>query len=205
LYKSIVVSRQMGSGGTYVGYMAAKELGLQYLDREILHEASLRLGMDSGSLAHHEERSSGVFENIIKMFSFGTPEVTYTPPVTRPVYDRDLFLLESKIMNSTIDRYGAVIVGRGAFFALKDRPEVLRVFIHAPLDFRVKRIMKAKKMTDYEEAKALVLESDRNRVKFVREVIGVHWRDARNFHLCIDSGAIDFQSVLDIVLKYFKK
>ena len=195
----------MGSGGTYIGYMAAKELGFKYLDREILHEASVQLGVDSGLLAHQEEKSSGILENVMKMFSFGTPEATYTPPVMRPVYDQDLFTLECQIMNRTVDQYNAVIVGRGGFYGLKDRPEVLRVLIHAPLEFRIKRVMEARKITDYEEVKAMVVESDRSRAKFVKDIIGVHWMDANHFHLCIDSSSTDFRSILEIIRKFFEK
>jgi hypothetical protein len=90
-YKSITISRQMGSGGSYIGYIAAKELGFMYLDREILHEASIHLGVDSGLLEHQEERSSGIHENIIRMFLFGTLEAAYVPSMKRSVYDKDLF------------------------------------------------------------------------------------------------------------------
>lgn len=203
-YKSIAISRQMGSGGSYISYLAAKELGFKYLDREILHEASIHLGVDSGMLEHQEERSSGILENIISMFSFGTPEA-YVPPVKRSIYDKDLFQLECKIMNRIADRYNAVIVGRGGFYALKDRPEVIRVFIHAPLEFRIKRVMEVRNIADYGEIRSMVVESDRRRAKFVKDIIGVNWTDSKNFHFCIDSSAVDFRSVLEIIMKFFKK
>ena len=145
----------MESGGFYIGYLAAKELGFKYLDREILYEASTYLGMDSGLLEHQEERSLGILENIIRMFSFGTLETAYVPPTKRPIYDKDLFQLECKIMNRMIDQYSAVIVGRGGFYALKDRPEVIRVFLHAPLEFRIKRVMEVRKIADYGEIRSM--------------------------------------------------
>jgi cytidylate kinase len=204
-YKAITISRQMGSGGTYIGYTIAKELGLKYLDREILQEASNRLGVDSSLLAHQEERSSGILENIMKMFVFGVPEAAYAPPAMRPVYDKDLFELECEIMNRTVDRYRAVIVGRGGFHGLKDRPDVLRVLIHAPLEFRIKRVMETRKNADYGDIRSLVVESDSRREKFVKDIIGVNWMDSKNFHLCIDSSAADFRSILEIIMKIFEK
>ena len=204
-YKSITISRQMGSGGFYIGYLAAKELGFKYLDREILYEASTYLGMDSGLLEHQEEKSSGMLENIIRMFSSGTPEAAYAPPVKRTIYDKDLFQLECKIMNRIVDQNSAVIVGRGGFYALKNRPEVIHVFIHAPLEFRIKRVMEVRKIADYGKIRSMVIESDHRRAKFVKDIIGVDWTDSKNFHLCIDSSAVDFRSVLEIIMKFFKK
>jgi cytidylate kinase len=202
-YASIAISRQMGSGGSYIGYLAAKELGFKYLDREILHEASTYFGVDSRILKHQEEKSSGILENILTMFSFGTPEA-YVPPTTRPVYDKDLFKLESKIMNRMVEQYNSVIVGRGGFYALKDRPEVIRVFIHAPLEFRIKRVMEARKIVDYGEVRSIVVESDRSRSKFVKDIIGINWMESKNFHLCIDSSSVDFRLVFEIIRKFLK-
>jgi cytidylate kinase len=203
-YKSITISRLMGSGGSYIGYLAAKELGFKYLDREILYEASTYLGMDSGALEQQEGKSSGIIKNIIRMFSFGTPEA-YVPPVRTSVYDKDLFQLECKIMNRIADQYSAVIVGRGGFYALKDRPEVIHVFIHAPLEFRIKRVMEARKIADYGKIRSMVVESDLSKAKFIKDIIGVNWTDSNNFHLCIDSSAVDFHSVLEIIMKFLKK
>jgi cytidylate kinase len=193
----------MGSGGSYIGYLAAKELGFKYMDREILYEASTYLGMDSELLEQQEGKSSGIIENIIKMFSFGTPE-SYAPPVRTSIYDKDLFQLECKIMNKIVDQYSAVIVGRGGFYALKDRPEAIHVFLHAPLEFRIKRVMEVRKIEDYGKIRSMVVESDRSRAKFTKDIIGVNWVDSNNFHLCIDSGAVDFHSVLEIIMKFLK-
>lgn len=202
-YKSIVISREMGSGGSFLGYYAAKELGFKFLDREILYKTSSRFGVAPAILQHHEEKSSGILERIIRNFSFGAPESAYIPPIKQAIYDKDLFLLESKVMNSIIDQFNAVIVGRGGFYALRNRHEVLRIFVHAPLEFRIKRVMEVRKTADYKEIKSLILESDRSRAKFVKDILGVNWTDSKNFHLCIDSSVVDFHTILEIVKKFF--
>ncbi len=202
-FRSIVISRLMGSGGSYIGYLAARELGFRYLDRQILREASDRLGVDTALIEHAEERSAGIIESLLRSFSSGAPESAFIPPMGRAVYERDLFQLESRIMNRVVDEVGAVIVGRGAFYALKDRPDVFRVFIHAPLEFRIRRVMEVRKNAEYETVKSQVIESDRRRTKFVKDIIGVNWMDARNFHLCVDSSAVDFRSILGMIKNFF--
>ena len=109
----------------------------------------------------YEERSSSLVERLVNVLSLGTPEHPYLPPSERPVYDRDLFVLESRIIKSIVDDHDAVIIGRGASYVLRDRPEAVHVFIHAPIAFRAERLMKAKKIKSLAEARAAVEESDR--------------------------------------------
>jgi cytidylate kinase len=189
---AIAISRQMGSGGTYIGYLAARRLGFQYVDREVLREAARQLEIDVGVLESLDQRASGLVENLIRAFAFGAPESPGTP-VRKPIYEKDLFAVECRIMNEIAERYDAVIVGRAGFYALRDRPRVIRVFVHAPLEFRVRRIMKVHGLTD-REARTLVEETDRRRAKFIKEMTGTDWYDARNYHLSIDAGVIDFDT-----------
>ncbi len=198
---AITISKQMGSGGSYVGYLAAKELGFKYIDREILREAAARLGTDTKALEAHDERSCSLFDNLVMAFSFGTPEAAYVHPLSRPVYDKDLFALEARIMNEIVDRRNAIIAGRAGFHVLKDRPGVVRVFVHAPLEFRVERVMRVRHAKEIGEIRAEVEEADRRRSKFVRDMAGVDWNDARNYHLCIDSSAVGFPAAAEMLIK----
>lgn len=200
----ITISRQMGSGGSYTGYLLARELGFTYVDREILRLAAKHMGTDEKWLGRYDERSSGIIANILRGFSFGTPEAALVPPLQMPVYDRDLFVLECRIMNDIADRYSAVIVGRGGFHALRDRPLVVRVFIHAPLEFRVKRLMKVQDISSFDEAKSMVEESDRKRARFIKDMVGVDWTDAKNYHLCIDMSAFGFSESVEMIVRLVK-
>jgi CMP/dCMP kinase len=197
----ITLSRQMGSGGTYIGYLLAKELGFKYADREILRQAAQYLKTDEGQLAGFEGRSSGLLMNILRGFAFGTPETTCTYPLSRPVYDRELFTLECKIMNDMADLHNVVIIGRGGFHTLGDRPGVTSVFIHAPLDFRIKRLMKVQNITNIRQARSDIEESDQSRAKFMRDMLGVSWTDSLNYHISIDSSRVSFKASVEMIMK----
>jgi len=194
----------MGSGGTYIGYLAAKELGFRYLDREILMQAARQLEVEPEMLEKYDGKSASMLEKIINPFCFGTPEIIGAPIIKKPVYDKDLFAMESKIIKQIADQCSAVIVGRGGFYILKDRPDTIHVFIHAPLDYRVARIMKAQKI-DKQKAKTVIQESDRQRVKFIREMEGIEWTDARNFHLSLDSSMVGLPATVEIITSLVKK
>ncbi len=199
LHQAITISKQMGSGGTYIGYLAARTLGFRHVDREILRKASRCLGVACETLEPLEERSTGLVEKIMKAFCIGAPEAAYMPPATPPLYDRELFALESRIMNQIADSCDAVIVGRGGFHALKNRPGVLHVFIHAPLDFRVRRLMSVQKDADYERVKSVIVDSDRKRGKFMKDIVGMEWTDATHYHLCIDASTLPFSAAVEMI------
>jgi cytidylate kinase len=202
---AITVSRQMGSEGTDIGYEVAKALNFSYVDREILRRAASVLNSDEASLEEYEEKSCGFMENLLRTFAFGTPETAAYMPKERPVYDRDLFALESKIINEIVDKHNAVIMGRGGFHLLKGRPKTIHLFIHAPRDYRMERVMKADSTTlDLREAQARIDESDRRRAKFIRDMVGTEWTDARNYHLCIDSSIVSLSESVQIVIAFAK-
>jgi len=142
----ITISRQMGSGGDYIGYEVAKSLGFSYVNREVLYRAAEVLKKDVGSLEQYEERSSGFIRNLLRTFAFGAPEAPYVPPITRPVYDRELFIIESQIMREMAEKRDTVFIGRAGFYVFKDWPQALHLIIHAPYDYRVARVMKTQKM-----------------------------------------------------------
>ncbi len=198
-YNIITVSRQMGSGGTYIAYLAAKELGFKYLDREILRQAANKLGIEPGMLEQYDGRSASLMENIVQSFCFGTPEMSFPPPLGKPVYNKDLFALESKIIKEIAEKSTAVIVGRGGFHILKDRLNTIHIFIHAPLDYRIERIIKEQKIADKRKAQKMVEESDHERTKFIRDMVSTDWCDARNYHLCIDSSVVGFPACVKMI------
>ena len=201
-HTAIAISRQMGSGGTYVGYLLAQELGYKYVDREILRQAAEHLGKEESWLENCEGRSSGIVANILKAFSFGSPETSFIPPFETPIYDRDLFDLECRIINDIAGRFNAVILGRGGFHALKSHPRLIRVFIHAPIEFRIQRLMKAQQITQNRKAHSILEDSDKSRARFIRDMTGVDWTDAKNYHLCIDTSFVNFSSSVEIIRKF---
>lgn len=197
-HMSITVSRQMGSGGSYIGYLLAKELKFEYMDREILRRAAKHIDADLSCLEKADQKSSDVLWEILHSFTFGTPESAGMHPLEHPVYNKDLFHIETRIMHAIVDCTNAVIVSHGGFHALKDRPNVLHVFIHAPLPFRIERIMKMHNLSE-RKARAEIAANDRQREKFIREMTGVAWRDARNFHLCIDASVAAFPTIVAMI------
>lgn len=200
----VTISRQIASGGAYIGHLLARKLGYKYVEREVLHTAARELGVDISELSTVDERRTGFIESLMKSFVFGTPEAAYVPPSRRPVYDQELFETESKIIAAIAEKYNAVIVGRGGYFILRGRPNVVNVFIHAPRDFRVKRLRKFHEISA-EQAREEIEESDRRRETFLKTMTGTDRYDARNYHLCIDVASAGFEAAERMIIELVDK
>jgi cytidylate kinase len=198
---TITVSRQMGSSGTDIGRRVARELRFSYVDREILQKAAAFLKQDESQVEAFEETSSTFIEKIMRIFSMGSPE-TFSVPKEPPIYDTNLFGTESRIIRDLADRDNTVIMGRGGFSVLKERPRTLHVLVHAPLSYRVEQVMKVEGISDRKAALAKVEESDRRRGKFIKDMVGVEWTDARNYSLCIDSSAVAEDEAVFTVVRF---
>jgi len=194
----------MASGGAYIGHLLARKLGYRYVEREVLHTAAKELGVDIADISKLEEHHDNFVENLMKSFVFGTPEASYVPPSRRPVYDQDLFETESKIIRTIADRFDAVIVGRAGYFILRGRPNVVNLFIHAPMDFRIKRLQKFHDVST-EQAREEIANSDHQREKFLKTMTGTDRYDARNYHLCIDASAASFETAQQIIMELVEK
>ena len=192
----------MTSGGSYIAHSVARKLGFKYVDREILHKAAEFFKTDTQTLSDREGRMSGVWESLLGIFRYGTPETAYVPPSGPPVYDKDLFETEARIIREIARSGNVVIMGRAGSSILRGRPGLVNVFIHAPLDFRVKRMMAFRHNSDEREARTILKESDRNREEFLRAMAGIDWTDARNYHLCLNTGIISFSDAEEMIIRF---
>jgi cytidylate kinase len=201
----VTISRQMGSGGSYVGKMVADRLGIRYIDREILRRLSAYLREDEKILAEREERICGFWERILHGFSYGVPEMGYVPPPLRIIPDEDFFAAEAKIIKELAENGSAVIVGRAGFHILKGKPNLIKVLLHAPREFRMERVMKIYGIAEYSSADELVFESDRQRSRFVKTFTDHDWMDASCYHLCIDTEAVGFPRTVEMIVSLAEK
>ena len=168
----LTISRQLGSGGAFIGRAVAARLGMQYLDREILERAARESGADEREIESGEERTAGPWQALLRSFTFGPPEAPAVAPVLPTAYAEDVFRLESTIIRDLAERSDAVIVGRAGFHILAAHPGRVAVLVHADRNWRVRRVRETYPAADPGKVEALIDESDRRRAHFVRAVTG---------------------------------
>lgn len=200
----ITLSRQLASGGAYIGHLIARKLGYKYVEREVLYMAARELGVDIKDIASQDEKKSGFLENLMKSFFFGSPEGAYVPPSWKPVNDEDLFEAECRILRQIAERYNSVIVGHAGFNVLRGQPNVFNVFIYAPREFRIARLRKFHSLSP-EQALAEITESDHRKEEYLRTRTGREWHDARNYHLCLDASSTGFEAAADMIIGIVKR
>lgn len=198
----IVIGRQCGSGGRELGKALAARLGVPYYDRRLLTDASKELGMRTDLLERNDERRpSGLLSWLSS--SCGAPEAAYSGPTFSA---RDLQILQGKVLRGLLERGACVIVGRGADYIGRDLPNILSVFLHAPMDRRVENMRKgeAAGMSDAEIVE-LINRTDRRRGDYYNDFTGRRWGAADNYHLCIDSSLTDKEAIVDMIVTLLQR
>ena len=195
----ITITRELGSGGACIALQAARRLGCAYIDHQILHEAAKELGCHEAELENRDERLQSFWDKLIAVFALGAPEGVYIPP-PRWISDERLIETEKRLLHELAAKGPSVIVGRGAFYLLRGQARLFNVFIHAPLSFRIRRVMQKYDLKEEKEAAEMIDRSDQERSRYIRFCTGLDRLDARNYHLAIDAGAIDFASASELIV-----
>jgi len=197
-YLLIAIGRTMGAGGSFVGRRLATRLGCRYLDRELLLEAAGRLHQDPEALEDFDERHLSFWERTRMAYAFTAGESPYTPPPVM-VDDMEVFDTQKAILREAAEKGPAVVVGRAGFAVWRSEPGLLSVYLHAPLEVRAKRIQKIYKLGSLDEAREMVVQSDRQRERFIKAASGLDWRDPENYHLCVDTARLGTAEAIELI------
>lgn len=202
---TVTLGRQLGCGGSYLGQCVADALQIRCLDREIVSKAAEQLQVDEADLTHREERGVSFWERMLRGVTTGPTEAAYQSPVTLSVTDRDLLAAETTIMKQIAAEEDVVIVGRLAAFVLPPHPGTVKIFLHAPEQFRVARLMANAAAATEAEAKTLIARSDETRRQYIRQMIGKEEYDARAYHLSLDTSVLPLSETAELIMDFVRK
>ena len=197
----ITIARQYGSGGKTIGQMLANDLGIPFYSREIL-----RLASDDSGI--REELFNQADEKLRSNPLFGASKKVYTGGLISPESDdfvssENLFNYQAKVIKELAEKGSCVIVGRCADFVLKDRADVVSVFVHAPADYCMERAMERNDMSRKEMEK-FIAKTDKYRGDFYHYYTGNVWNDARNYDLCLNSSKLGFEKCVEEIQAYIQ-
>lgn len=196
------IARQYGSGGKTVGKMLAEELGIPFYSEEILQMASDDSGIriELFNQADEKLRNNPLFSSQTRIYNGGL----ITPDKGDFVSADNLFNYQAKIIKELAEKDSCVIVGRCADYVLKDRKDVMSVYVHAPMDYCIARGMERNSM-DEAEMEKFIIKTDKYRGNFYHYYTGRSWYDARNYDLCLDSSKLGFAKCVEAIKAYAKE
>lgn len=166
----ITIAREHGSSGKQIGKLVAQELGIPFYYKEMIALAAHESGLDREFLSDIHKNAPDILRNLY---------------LSSHVVQRAVAAQEQSI-RKIADNGSCVIVGRAADHVLKDYGNVVRVFVHAPKEYRIGRVMEVYGDT-LKEAKRNIHRSDKARASYYKHISGNRWGDARNYELTVDS------------------
>lgn len=179
----VTISRQLGSGGAYVGRQLATSLGIAYADRDILEKAAEALRVQARDVEARDEVLPSMIDSIVEAFTFSGVETSYVPQLDLPTHD-ELRQAETRVIREIAARKSAVIVGRAGFYVLNQHVRHFSVFLHASLEFRVRRVQELFEINRDRALKAID-ENDHARGRYLQDITGRNWTDSTQYDLSI--------------------
>ncbi|SDA27382.1 Cytidylate kinase [Ruminococcus sp. YE71] len=193
----ITIARGMGSGGRTIGRMLSEQLGMKYYDKDLIKLASEDSGINEAFFGRVDEKLKTSFIKRGGVYKGGVID----PSSKEFTSDKNLFNFQAKIIKELADKEPAVIVGRCADFILRDRDDVIRLFIHCDEDTAVKNVIDAYGVEE-KEAHRIVEHTDKDRSEYYKHYTGRSWTDARNYNICLDTSRLDYDTCVEIIKGY---
>lgn len=183
-YHIITIEREYASGGSQVGKLTGEALGIPVYGREILEMAAREGGTTPEYIEHLEETdTNSLLYSLVAMAKTAggqLPQISQTD---------QLNLLEGQIIQKLAQQGPCVIVGRCAGWVLRERQDVLSVFIHANRQERLRRTVEEYHIPE-EQAAAVLHRFDHRRSNFYHANTGLNWREREGYHMVLDSGLL---------------
>jgi hypothetical protein len=201
-YFAIAITRTCGSGGgSYIGKKLAAEFGIDVYDRKLLRLASEDSGINETLFAEADE-------NTKKTLLYGVSRRIYNgcpiPPESGDfISDQNLFNYQAKVLRELLDRESYVCIGRAADFVLRDKKNVLSVYLDAPYEFRVAREMD-RQGVGRAAAESYIKRLDKYRNSYYVYHTGRPWKRPENFDLCIDTSRLGLDNCVALIEDYVR-
>jgi cytidylate kinase len=200
MIKIITVEREYGSGGGEIAQSLATQLGWKLWDQLLTEEIARLANCPKAVVEVREERTDPLYYRLFKSFLRGSYEGSLNAHKLNVVDSETILKITERVVQHAAKTGNSVIVGRGSQHFLRSRPDTLRVFLYAPREDKVRRLLARGKSE--KEAQQLVDTVDRERVDFIRKYFGVEWPDHPIYHAMINTTLGDHavvRTILDVM------
>lgn len=189
----ITIAREYGSGGRYVGKILADKLGIKLYDKDLIKIVSNNSGLSGEYI---EENEQNIQSKLLSSFNS-----QYYNNLSN---DDNLFIAESKAINEAADKGACIIIGRCSNYILRDRKNVINVFLYNNDENKIKR---AVKYYGLDENKALneINKINKAREKHYNYYTQNNWRDFKNYDICINVDKYGVEGTAELIFRIYKR
>ena len=186
--KIITIGRSFGSNGREIGERLAEALGIGFYDRNLIDMAARQSGLERKVVSNADEKLLG---RLVEL----TPSLELLADDT----NERIYRAQAEVIRAIVKRgESCVIVGRGADYVLRNRPEVLKVFIYAPLERRIENVMERYHFK-HDEAERVVRHMDKTRRNYYEFFTDRNWDQKEGKDLLIDSSEFGIQGTVELI------
>lgn len=198
----VTIARQYGSGGREVGHLLSERTGWKFYDKDLITLAAQKSGLCSEALQNVDEKAAN---SLLYTLALGSSIYNHgLEHVNLPINDR-LFVVQSEIIKElAASGEGAIIVGRCADYVLAGRENLVRVYITADFDARVKTVMERHELTE-SAAKDLIVKTDKRRANYYSYYTGEKWGRADKYDLVVSTDRIGIDGAASLIADYIAK
>ena len=179
----ITISREFGSGGRFIGEEVAKQLGIAYYSENIIDQIAQQSGLSPEYIEENAELSP---KKVLFAYAFSGRDITGKS------VDDMLYEAQRKVILEIAEKEQCIMIGRNADFILKDRDDVLNVFVHGDMPEKIKRICKLYDVTE-DGAIKLIKDTDKRRRTNYNFYTEQKWGMARNYTLSLNSSQLGYE------------
>ena len=187
--KVVTISRQYASGGREVAEKLAKEYGVPFYDRALIAKAAKESGFAEAAFDNVEMKATNslLYSIAMGMNAYGGPDLGYT----HLSLDDRIYIAQSDIIRKVADEGPCIIVGRCADYVLRERKDIVNIFIWSSMPFRIKRAIE-RDGVEPDKAEETITRMDKRRANYYNYHAIEKWGVVTNYHLSIQN---DFRGV----------
>lgn len=199
--KIITITRQFGSNGHKIGKTLSEKLNIPFYDKELISIAAKESGIAPEVFENVDEKAANslLYSMSMGIYNYGNG---FSSMGDLPVNDK-LYILQHNIIRDLAKKENFVVVGRCADHILRDRNNIVKIYIYADLDKRIERAIERNEI-DPARAKQAVIKADKSRANYYSFYSGNKWGLSENYDLCINSTNLTVEQAADIILNYLK-
>ena len=187
----ITISREYGSGGRYIGKLVAEKLGIQLYDKQFVEKLAEDTGLSEKYIEDNEQKRT-----FLEILNNG-----YYSGLNN---SDDLFIKESELIGEVADKESCVIVGRCADFILKDKENVLKIFIDSSLQDKINRATEYYNL-DKNKAQKEIKRINKLRENHYKYYTEREWKDPSNYDICINSDSLGIENAANLICELVNK